>query len=205
MPHRFHSQRNRRSTPQTIFDKCHMVGFDDVVTFENKTICIVGRYPYWRAFRHFLAHLHLLSGLSSGTPLERHISHLLLSVPVPKPGGQCVLIPLSTMREPMALITPPLKDLPLLDLSYKMLFSALDVPTVVTIVLGFLCLEKKVRYFLWLVVLAFTSCQQSLTSTFIFLFRSFSRLQGNLWYWTAASSSNPSCFHLTSALHTCLI
>ena len=44
----------------------------------------------------------------------------------------------------MALVMPPLKDLPLLDLSYKMLFSALDVPTVVTIVLGFLCLEKKV-------------------------------------------------------------
>jgi hypothetical protein len=122
-----------------------MVAFDDVVSFESKTICLVGRYPFWTAFRQFLSHLHLLSGLSSDTPLERHISHLLLSVPLPKPGGQCVLIPTSTMREPMALLMPPLKDLPLLDLSYKMLFSALDVPTVVTIVLGFLCLEKKVQ------------------------------------------------------------
>ena len=56
-----------------------------------------------------------------------------------------MLVPLSTMKEPMALITPPLKDLPLVDLHYHRLFAALDVPTVVTIVLGFLCLEKKVR------------------------------------------------------------
>jgi hypothetical protein len=55
---------------------------------------------------------------------------------------------MSTMREPMALLMPPLKDLPLIDLSYRMLFSALDVPTVVTIVLGFLCLEKKVRFYI---------------------------------------------------------
>lgn len=130
--------------PNSIFAKCHMVAFDDVVTFESKTICLVGRYPYWTAFRYFLTHLHLLSGLSSDTPIERHISHLLLSVPIPKPGGQCVLVPMTTIREPMAFLMPPLKDFPLLDLSYKMLFSALDVPTVVTIVLGFLCLEKKV-------------------------------------------------------------
>jgi hypothetical protein len=143
LPHRFHFQRNHHVRHDTIFDKC-LVGFDDVVTFECKTLCLVGRCPFWTAFRCFLTHLHLLSGSSSDIPLERHISHLLLSVPLPKPGGQCVLIPMSTMREPMALVMPPLKDLPLLDLSYKMLFSALDVPTVVTIVLGFLCLEKKV-------------------------------------------------------------
>ncbi|KAL3782651.1 hypothetical protein HJC23_010160 [Cyclotella cryptica] len=143
LPHRIHFQRNRHTRHDTIIDKC-LVGFDDVVTFECKTLCLVGRYPFWTAFRCFLTHLHLLSGSSSDIPLERHISHLLLSVPLPKPGGQCVLIPMSTMREPMALVMPPSKDLPLLDLSYKMLFSALDVPTVVTIVLGFLCLEKKV-------------------------------------------------------------
>jgi hypothetical protein len=145
LPHRRYWQRMQSKPPNGIFDKFHMVAFDDVVTFESKTICLVGRYPFWTALRQFLTHLHLLSGLSSDTPIERHISHLLLSVPIPKPGGQCVLIPMSTMREPMALLMPPLKDLPLLDLSYKMLFSALDVPTVVTIVLGFLCLEKKVR------------------------------------------------------------
>jgi hypothetical protein len=148
LPHRLHYQQIQSKRTNSLFDKCHMVAFDDVVTFESKTICLVGRYPYWTASRQFLTHLHLLSGLSSDTPIERHISHLLLSVPIPKPGGQCVLVPMSTMREPMALLMPPLKDLPLIDLSYRMLFSALDVPTVVTIVLGFLCLEKKVRFYI---------------------------------------------------------
>lgn len=144
LPHKYYTETMESKRHKNIFDRCHMVAFDDQVTFESKTICLVGRYPFWTAFRQFLTHLQLLSGLSSDTPIERHISHLLLSVPIPKPGGQCILIPMSTMREPMALLMPPLKDLPLLDLSYTMLFSALDVPTVATIVLGFLCLEKKV-------------------------------------------------------------
>jgi hypothetical protein len=145
LPHRVYcQQRNeQRRRQRHNFDNC-LLAFDDVVTYECKTICLVGRYPYWTEFRRFLSHLHLLSGSTCDIPLERHISHLLLSVPVPKPGGQCVLVPLSTMNEPLALVSPPLKDLPLVDLSYQRLFSALDVPTVVTVVLGFLCLEKKV-------------------------------------------------------------
>ncbi|KAL7544101.1 hypothetical protein ACHAXR_013579, partial [Thalassiosira sp. AJA248-18] len=150
LPHRAHHrrimQKRRRSNLRTnLFNNNHLVGFDDIITYENKTICLVGRYPYWTEFRRFLTHLHLVSGSSSSDiPLERNISHLLLSVPLPKPGGQCVLVPFSTMNEPMALVMPPLKDLPLVDLSYDRLFAALDVPTVVTIVLGFLCLERKV-------------------------------------------------------------
>jgi hypothetical protein len=135
-----------RSGCDNVFGDDVIVGFDDIVTFENKTICLLGRYPYWTQFMRFLTHLHLLSGSVSDIPLERNISHLLLSVPMPKPGGQCVLVPFSTMNEPMALVLPPLKDLPLVDLSYARLFGALDVPTVVTIVLGFLCLERKVNF-----------------------------------------------------------
>ena len=140
--HRSHCRKMKERRGDIFSD--HLVGFDDIITLENKTICLVGRYPYWTEFRRFLTHLHLLSGSSSDIPLERNISHLLLSVPIPKPGGQCVLVPFSTMNDPMALIMPPLKDLPLVDLSYSRLFAALDVPTVVTIVLGFLCLERKV-------------------------------------------------------------
>lgn len=146
LAHRAHCQRSTENEKMgSLLPRSHLlVKFDDIITFENKTICLVGRYPYWTQTRRFLTHLHLLSGSSSDIPLERNISHLLLSVPVPKPGGQCVLIPFSTMKEPMALLMPPLKDLPLVDLEYQRIFAALDVPTVVTIVLGFLCLEKKV-------------------------------------------------------------
>jgi len=119
-------------------------GFDQTVTFECKTICLTSRYPFWTAFRRFLAHLHLLSASSSELPVERYISHLLLTVPIPKPGGQCILLPLPALSGPMVLTMPPTKDLPLLDLSFKTLFSCLDVPTVVTIVLALLALERKV-------------------------------------------------------------
>ena len=146
LPHRMYWMKALEFTDgkQTIFKNC-LIRFDDHVTFEEKTICLLSRYPFWTEFRRFLTHLHLLSGSSAEIPIERNISHLLLSVPLPKPGGQCVLVPFSTMNEPLALFMPPLKDLPLVDLSYRRLFAALDVPTVATIVLGLLCLERKVR------------------------------------------------------------
>jgi hypothetical protein len=125
-------------------DDLLLTGFDEMTTFENKTICLISRYPYWTAFRRFLSHLHILSGSSSHLPLERCISHLLLTVPVPKPGAQCVIVPLPTLSGPMVLAMPPVKDLPLLDLTFERLFACLDVPTVVTVVLGFLALERKV-------------------------------------------------------------
>eukprot|EP00980_Cylindrotheca_fusiformis_P021569 scaffold8420_cov120-Cylindrotheca_fusiformis.AAC.1 len=121
-----------------------LTGFDEMVTFENKTICLVSRFPYWTAFRRFLSHLHIISCSSSDIPLERYISHLLLTVPIPKPGGPIILIPLPSFNTPMVLWSPSPKDLPLVDLSYERLVSCLDIPTIVTVVLGLLALERKV-------------------------------------------------------------
>ena len=121
-----------------------MTGFEDRTTFENKTICLISRFPFWTAFRRFLSHLHIMSGSSSDLPLERCISHLLLSVPVPRPGGPTTVVPLPTQNCPMEISLPPTKDLPLLDLPFQRLFACLDVPSVVTTVLGFLALERKV-------------------------------------------------------------
>lgn len=122
-----------------------LTGFEEMTTFQNKTICLVSRNPFWTAFRRFLSHLHVLAGSSSDLPLERCISHLLLTVPIPKPGGPSILIPLPTLNAPMVLALPPMKDLPLVDLPFERLVACLDVPTIVTVVLGFLALERKVR------------------------------------------------------------
>lgn len=125
-------------------DDSFLVGFGDMTTYENKTICLISRYPFWTAFRRFLSHLHVLSGSLSDLPLERCISHLLLSVPVPKPGGPCIIVPLPALNGPMVLSMPPAKDFPLVDLPFQRLLACLDVPTIITIVLGFLALERKV-------------------------------------------------------------
>ncbi len=145
LPHRFFCER-RDNKLDDDYDDMFLTGFDEMTTFENKTICLVGRYPFWTAFRRFLSHLHILSGSTSDLPLERWISHLLLSVPLPKPGESCIMIPLSTLAAgPMILSNPPVKDFPLIDLPFQRLLTCLDAPTIVTIVLGFLALEKKVK------------------------------------------------------------
>jgi hypothetical protein len=121
-----------------------LTGFDEMTTFENKTICLIGRYPFWTAFRRFLSHLHILSGSSSDIPLERCISHLLLTVPLPKAGGPNIIVPLPALNGPMILSRPAEKDLPLVDLPFHRLLACLDVSAMVTIVLSFLVLERKV-------------------------------------------------------------
>jgi DENN domain-containing protein 4 len=112
-----------------------------MTTFENKTICLVSRYPFWSAFRKLLAHLHTLVGTYTEIPLERWISHLLLTVPLPSPGGPIIVIP--TLLANVMCSLPPEKDFPLVDLPYSYLFSCLEIKTVVTIVLGLLALERK--------------------------------------------------------------
>ncbi len=130
-----------------------LTSFDELMTFELKTICLIGRYPFWSAFRRFLSHLHILSGSSSELPLERYISHLLLAVPIPKPGGQCTLLPLPAIASPMVLYLPPAKDLPLLDLPCQRLFSCLDAPTVVSFER---CSSNSANLFIY--TLSFTVC-----------------------------------------------
>ena len=125
-------------------DNFLLTGFDEMTTFENKTICLVSRFPFWTAFRKFLSHLHILSGLTSDLPLERCISHLLLSVPIPTAGGCSILVPLPALNDPMVLWLPPEKDFPLVDLPYHRLMACLDIATIVMIVLGLLGLERKI-------------------------------------------------------------
>jgi len=144
-------QRESTSLPNRLKTKSgtsgsHLIltSYDETVTFENKTICIISRYPFWTAFRKYLLNLHLVSGVAAKIPLERYISHLLLAVPLPKAGGQSVLVPLPALSEPMILALPAQRDFPPVDLAYQTLFSCLDVKMVVTIVLSLLVLERKV-------------------------------------------------------------
>jgi DENN (AEX-3) domain. len=177
----FNDVGNRKSLQGDQF----LTGFDDMMTFEYKTICIISRYPFWSAFRRFLSHLHILSGSSSDVPLERYISHLMLTVPVPKPGGQCILVPLPAVASPMVIGLPPLKDFPVLDLSFRRLFSCLDVPTVVTIVLGFLALERKVSM---LSIELHLRLLLSLTCCIQHVFRSLLCQRTRLWFQIHANS-----------------
>jgi|AntRauTorckE5430_2_1112549.scaffolds.fasta_scaffold07799_4 polyferredoxin len=58
----FEKIRNGESASQ---DDMLLTGLDEVMTFENKTICLIGRYPFWSAFWQFLSNLHIFSGSSS--------------------------------------------------------------------------------------------------------------------------------------------
>jgi hypothetical protein len=47
----FEEIRNGESGLQE--DDMLLTNFDEMMTFENKTICLISRYPFWFAFRPF--------------------------------------------------------------------------------------------------------------------------------------------------------
>jgi len=55
-------------------EDCNYHHFDDWIVLEQKTICLISRYPFVTAFRRYLRHLHMLSCSHSKIPIERYIS-----------------------------------------------------------------------------------------------------------------------------------
>ena len=58
-------------------------------------------------------------------------------------GPKARQVPLSAIASPMVLGLPALKDLPVLDFSFRRLFACLDVLTAESIVLGFLASNES--------------------------------------------------------------
>jgi len=114
--------------------------------YAPKCICIISRFPFYRALRRFLRQLYRISLSASPAPLERYISYLVTFLPVPKPGGRPFHIHLETPKfiggplsgsgfslAPIALALPPRRSLPPMDLDFNAPFRALSLPSVLNI------------------------------------------------------------------------
>ncbi|KAK7909708.1 hypothetical protein WMY93_014392 [Mugilogobius chulae] len=109
----------------------------------NKCICLLSRWPFFKAFRKFLMFLYKLS--VSGPhplPIEKHISHFMHNVSFPSPQRPRILVQLS-VHDSLNLSQPVSTPLPLSGADYGTLLMNLGAENCATL-LHFILLENKI-------------------------------------------------------------
>uniref|UniRef100_A0A3B4CIV9 UDENN domain-containing protein n=1 Tax=Pygocentrus nattereri TaxID=42514 RepID=A0A3B4CIV9_PYGNA len=109
----------------------------------NKCICLLSRWPFFKAFKDFLMFLYRLSANSvNPLPIEKHISHFMHNVPFPSPQRPRIMVQTSA-HESIMLSQPVSTPLPLSGADYSTLLKNLGPENCATL-LHFVLLESKI-------------------------------------------------------------
>ncbi|XP_066536397.1 DENN domain-containing protein 4C isoform X2 [Hoplias malabaricus] len=109
----------------------------------NKCICLLSRWPFFKAFKDFLMFLYRLSANSvNPLPIEKHISHFMHNVPFPSPQRPRIMVQTSA-HESIMLSQPVCTPLPLSGADYSTLLKNLGPDNCATL-LHFVLLESKI-------------------------------------------------------------
>lgn len=106
-----------------------------------KALVVLSHYPFFDSMRVFLLQLFRICLNGAPLPIERYVMNFVREIPLPPLGK--VEIKFSFTDVPCSISRPPKNKLPLFDLSYRPLFSALSVGNIITIV-GCLLTESKI-------------------------------------------------------------
>ena len=116
---------------------------DDFV-FLPKVLVVLSHHPFYNAMRIFLQELYRISLNGAPLPLERYIQHFISEIPLPPPGK--VEISFAHTERTCVISRPPRNRLPLVDFSFRPIFSTLSIENVVTAI-SCLLLENKICLF----------------------------------------------------------
>uniref|UniRef100_A0A8B9RHT8 DENN domain containing 4C n=1 Tax=Astyanax mexicanus TaxID=7994 RepID=A0A8B9RHT8_ASTMX len=109
----------------------------------NKCICLLSRWPFFKAFKEFLMFLYRLSADSvNPLPIEKHISHFMHNVPFPSPQRPRIMVQ-TWAHENIMLSQPVCTPLPLSGADYSTLLKNLGPENCATL-LHFILLENKI-------------------------------------------------------------
>ena len=111
------------------------------IVYAPKALTIISNYAFYHLYTEFLRQLYHISLSRSPLPLERYISNFMLEVPLPPVGNTEVSygLPQCTLK----ISRPPLNKLPMVDFSYRPLFTCLSVDNIL-LIFKYLCLERQV-------------------------------------------------------------
>ena len=119
---------------------------NDSSVYRTKCIAILSHFPFFQGFKKALKLLYRVAmGGQSIVPIERYISNLVLSVPLPSPGTNVVLD--WGLGDSNAIIfrRPEREDLPILGVSFLPMFHMLSINTIVR-VWSLILLERKIIF-----------------------------------------------------------
>ncbi len=126
---------------------------DDAVLYAPKAICYVTQLPLFSFFKRYLSEIFLLSqpsSISGHVPLERYISQLVMPIPIGGPKDsvfdKLFRFTFTIGKTPIPCVVPNLAaDFCITDVSFRYLFQALSVETVITL-LAALLTEQKILF-----------------------------------------------------------
>eukprot|EP01018_Ginkgo_biloba_P036033 Gb_36258 [translate_table: standard] len=112
-------------------------------SFVDKCICLVSHSPSFQALREASEELFRLCFSPAGCskPLWEIITHMVLNVPLPSPGKNCILFSIENYL--LSVEAPPKDGLPHADISFQPLVQCLDVDNVIQLFTAVL-LEKRI-------------------------------------------------------------
>jgi hypothetical protein len=115
----------------------------NLVYYMPKALTIISHYPFFQLFRKFLEQIFHVSLSSSPLPLERYLVNFMKELPLPPQGKIEILFSLPQIQ--MNLTRPAKNQLPMIDFSYRPLFTCLSVDHIL-IVFNAMCLEMSICF-----------------------------------------------------------
>jgi hypothetical protein len=101
--------------------------------YRTKCVAILSHYSFFNSFKKALKLMYRIAlGGCSFVPIERYISNLVLSVPLPSPGTNVVLDWGLGDSNAIVFSRPEREDLPMIGVSFLPLFHMLSVPSIVS-------------------------------------------------------------------------
>ncbi len=122
-----------------------LAGQDSDLLFLPKCLVILSHYGFFDVMRKFLLQLYHISMVKAPLPLERYIANFVSEVPLPPQGKLSVRVAFAN-NEIVSISRPPINRLPLVNFSYRPLFTCLSVSNIM-VVMGFLLQESRVAVF----------------------------------------------------------
>jgi hypothetical protein len=127
----------------------HAVGSDQLpatsskIVYSPKAIFILSHYPYFHLFKCLLEQFYRVSLSSAPLPIERYVQNSCVEVPLPPRG--MIEVAFTLADRTYKIVRPPKNQLPMVDFSYRPLFSCLSADNI-SIIFSFLCMEKKICF-----------------------------------------------------------
>ena len=119
-----------------------LTGQDTDLFFLPKCLVVLSHYGFFHVWRKFLLQIYRISMVKAPLPLERYIANFVCEVPLPPVGRISVKVAFAD-DEAISISRPPVNRLPLVDCSYRPLFTCLSVSNVM-VIMGCLLQETRV-------------------------------------------------------------
>lgn len=129
--------------PAEVRSMLHFVPTTSKYIYVPKALVVLSHYPFFHLFYNILKQLYRISLSSCPLAMEKYLTQVITETPLPPPGSTRVVFPLA---DSMLMVSrPPRNQLPMIDFSYRPLFSRLSVNNILSI-FSFICAEHKVCF-----------------------------------------------------------